>query len=153
MFVTCQDGFRDLGMVLSQRPFGGPMHDLNLGIHPPEPIHPCRLSGCVRHLKAEILQIRIESLETPPRRRPGRIGALGVRFDVDAQNHRNAFIHSLQSATASPLRSPNTVRTFNTRITDTNKFAAPRRMHLTVSETINDAPPASKYHFSVVRSS
>jgi hypothetical protein len=83
MFVTCQDGFRDLGMILCQSPFGGPMHYLNLGIHPPEPIQSGHLSGCVRHTKAELLQIRIESLKTQPRVGLFGVRTLGIRLNVD----------------------------------------------------------------------
>lgn len=97
VFVTYPHGLRDLGMVLSQCPVGRPVHYLNLGIHPPEPIQPDRRSGCVRQMKAELLQVWVEPFEAPPRGGLFGVWTLGIRLDVDAQNHRNAFFHSLCS--------------------------------------------------------
>jgi hypothetical protein len=95
MRVSRLDGLGHLGGVPSQCPLRRAVHRLDLRIHPPKPIETHRFAGRLRYVKAQIAQIRIEPLETPPSRVGVRvrIWTSGIRLDVNAENDWNAGIH------------------------------------------------------------
>jgi hypothetical protein len=113
VFVTCLGGLFDFGMIVSQRPFRGPVHFLNLRIIPPEPVQTNKVPCRIRHAKTEFLQVGIEAFKAFPRK--GFLRALRIRLDVDAQNHRNPGIHTRRPAMASLLNSPKVVRLFKSQ--------------------------------------
>jgi len=60
------DGLYDLGIIVSQGLIGAFVPYLNLGIYPPKPIQPGHISSCGCPWKREFLQVRMETLKTPP---------------------------------------------------------------------------------------
>jgi hypothetical protein len=71
------------------------VYRLDLRIHPPKPVEAYCFACRLRDVKAQIAQIRIEPLETPPPRVGVRVWTSGIRLDVNAENHWNAGSHDV----------------------------------------------------------